>query len=88
VWQRPAAASGPVTPVASTPIPSAAAPAATADADTAAVSQVSERELVALEETKNSLKQLQEEFTVYRREKSENERWHNRRHCDVFVVRR
>jgi len=52
-------------PVASSPVP-AAPPAMT--------TQVSERELAALEETKNSLKELQEEFSVYRREKSENER--------------
>lgn len=54
-----------VTPVASTP-PPAATPAVT--------TQLSERELAALEDTKNSLKELQEEFAVYRREKSENER--------------
>jgi len=66
ICQRPAPASGPVTPVASTPT-SAVTPAAAA--------QVSEREIAALEETKNSLKQLQEEFSVYRSEKSENERW-------------
>lgn len=54
--------------VASTPITSAANAAAAASA------KVSERELAALEETNNSLKQLQEEFAVYRREKSENER--------------
>jgi len=57
----------PLTPVASTPIP-AVAPAA------AATIQVSDSELAMLEETKNSLKELQEEFAVYRREKSENER--------------
>jgi len=57
-----------VTLVASTPITSAANAAAAASA------KVSERELAALEETNNSLKQLQEEFAVYRREKSENER--------------
>lgn len=44
--------------------------------DVAATSavEVSERELAALEDTKNSLKELQEEFSVYRREKAENER--------------
>ena len=63
--QRAAATSGPVTPVASTPLPAVS---------TAAETQASERELAALEDTKNSLKELQEEFAVYRREKSENER--------------
>jgi len=58
-------AASPVTPVASTPT-SAATPAVTV--------QASERELAALEDTKNSLKELQEEFAVYRREKAENER--------------
>jgi len=63
--QRAAPVSVTVTPVASTP-PPAATPAVT--------TQLSERELAALEDTKNSLKELQEEFAVYRREKSENER--------------
>jgi len=63
--QRAAATSGPVTPVASTPLPAVS---------TVAETQASEHELAALEDTKNSLKELQEEFVVYRREKSENER--------------
>lgn len=63
--QRAAPPTSPLMPVASSPVP-AAPPAMT--------TQVSERELAALEETKNSLKELQEEFSVYRREKSENER--------------
>jgi len=52
-------------PIASTPT-SAVPPALTVE--------TSERELAALEETKNTLKELQEEFAVYRREKSENEK--------------
>jgi len=70
VWllsQQAASRPTPLTPIASTPMP-AVTPAA------AATIQTSERELAALEDTKNSLKELQEEFSVYRREKSENER--------------
>ena len=65
LFQRAAPAPSPLMPVASTPA-SAVPPAVTV--------QTSEREIAALEGTKNSLKELQEEFAVYRREKSENER--------------
>ena len=70
VWllsQQAASRPTPLTPIASTPMP-AVTPAAATTIPT------SERELAALEDTKNSLKELQEEFSVYRREKSENER--------------
>ena len=63
--QRAAPVSAPVTPVASTPTQAVTA---------AATVQLSDSERAALEDTKNSLKELQEEFAVYRREKSENER--------------
>ena len=53
-------------PVASTPL--------TAVTPSAPAVHMSESELAVLEETKNSLKELQEEFAIYRREKSENER--------------
>jgi len=62
----PAAASVTPTPVASTPV--------TAVTPLASAVPVSESDLAVLEETKNSLKELQEEFAIYRREKSENER--------------
>jgi len=58
-------AAGPMTPISSTPT-SAVTPAAAV--------QPSQSDLAVLKETKNSLKELQEEFAVYRREKSENER--------------
>jgi len=64
--QRAAPEPVPLTPlVASTP---------TSAVTSAVMVQPSERELAALEDTKNSLKELQEEFAIYRREKSENER--------------
>jgi len=71
VWQRTVPAAGPMTPISSTPT-SAVTPAAAV--------QPSQSDLAVLKETKNSLKELQEEFAVYRREKSENERWQCRVH--------
>jgi molybdopterin synthase catalytic subunit len=48
---------------------------ATASVAAPAATVLSEQQLKAFEESKNALKELQEEMSIYRREKAENERF-------------